>query len=210
MLGDFIRNTSVGDFYKSITGSLSNFTSGGTSDSKESMHRIGWNDGFISPDISSKSNSDKFSEYGKFGRSYHVGKYTSGFGFFTNIKDRISGSKYYKAAKGSKLFDVGKKLWSAYSKGTEKRQAMTKAFPTAVDKTSLAAFDASSVTPGYGFAAKANRRDAFKNNQLSQAAIEAALANVKIQRIMLAAIKSTAPNIRLSDTKISVRKKRSA
>ena len=83
---------------------------------------------------------------------------------------------------------------------------MIKAFPKA-SRADVSGLGASSITPGFGFARQANRRAAFTNNQLSQAAIEAALANDKIQQTMLAAIKSTTPNIKLSDTKIAVKRR---
>jgi hypothetical protein len=211
-----LTNTSVGNFFKGAAGNIGSFFSG-TTDKVSGFLGVG--DSYQGPKIpKSKSIDETFgvSSYQGFKQSNPklstVGqrlyrplpsaRYTGGSEVGFNAFDKL---------KQSSLFKLGKKGYDYFQttkgqKALARIKSIPESFPTA-ERVDTSGFGASSITPGFDFARQANRRDAFTNNQLSQAAIEAALANVKIQQTMLAAIKSTTPNIKLSDTKIAVKRR---
>ena len=132
---------------------------------------------------------NKYDSYQKYGMGI-IPPAKKGFNAYDKIKNSIFG-KFAKAG------------YDAYTSGREKRQAMIEAFPTA-GKVDVSGLGASSITPGFGFASQATNRNAYGANQAAQAAIQAALANIKIQNAMLAQIKATKPNINLTSVNNSI------
>lgn len=208
-----LTNTSVGNFFKSATSNLGSFFSGTTD-------KVG---GFLglSPKSLSKEKiaSESFGSYGQYAQRNKNANISS----FGSYQDAVSSSiggptqsvpgfSAFDKIKNSFSSGVGKKIvdrfTNPYSNVSGRLKETAKNFPTARNKTSTSGLGASSITPGFGFAPRATRRDALRNNQVAQAAIEAALANVKIQRTMLTAIKRTAPNITLAGTgRLAVKRK---
>ena len=80
---------------------------------------------------------------------------------------------------------------------------MIEAFPTA-GKVDASGLGAASIKPGFCFASRATNRNASQANQAAQAAIQAALANIKIQNAMLSQIKGTKPTITLNSVNNSI------
>ena len=208
-----LKNTSVGNFFKSAAGNIGSLFSS-TTDKLGGF--LGFGDSYEGPKIPKSKGADKATEYfGSYGEyakrgakgMERYGSYqqyamppieTKGFNAFDKIKEGF--------------FSTGKKIVGRFTDPTsnilDKIGQTAKDFPTARGKRTISGLDASSLTPGFGFAPRANRRDAFRNDQLAQAAIQAALANVKIQRTMLTAIKGTAPTITLAGAgKIAVKRK---
>ena len=136
---------------------------------------------------------DKYDNYQKYGMRLVHGIpsesiLNKGFNAFKRIKE---------------TFTTMQGLKGLYQDTRERRKATMEAFPTA-SRANVSGLDASSITPGFGFASRATRRDAFRNNQAAQAAIQAALANIKIQNAMLAQIKATKPTINLTSVNNSI------
>lgn len=205
-----LTNTSVGNFFKGAVGNIGSFFSGTAS--KASGFLGDYDKGLSGPKYPKSKGIDEtfgISSYQGFKQSnpklstvgqrlfkplpsarYTGGQTEVGFSVFDKIKNSFFG-KFAKAG------------YDAYTSGTDKRQAMIKAFPTA-GKVSASGLDASSVTPGFGFASKATNRNAYQANQAAQAAIQAALANIKIQNAMLSQIKGTKPTITLNSVNNSI------
>lgn len=203
-----LTNTSVGNFFKGAVGNIGSFFSGTAS---KASGFLGVGDSYQGPKIPKSKGIDEtfgISSYQGFKQSNPklstVGqrlfkplpsaRYTGGPEVGFSAFDKIKNSFFGKFAKAG---------YDAYTSGTDKRQAMIKAFPTA-GKVSASGLDASSVTPGFGFASKATNRNAYQTNQAAQAAIQAALANIKIQNAMLAQIKGTKPTITLNSVNNSI------
>ena len=205
-----LTNTSVGNFFKGAVGNIGSFFSGTTS---KATGFLGFGEGPKYPKSKGIDETFGVSSYQDFTQSNpklstvgqrlyrplpsarYTGGAEVGFSFFDKIKSFVSDK--------NRLIEFGKKGYDAYTSGREKRQAMIKAFPTA-GKVDVSGFGASSVTPGFGFASRATNRNAYGANQAAQAAIQAALANVKIQNAMLAQIKATKPNINLTSVNNSI------
>lgn len=203
-----LTNTSVGNFFKGAVGNIGSFFSGTAS---KASGFLGVGDSYQGPKIPKSKGIDEtfgISSYQGFKQSNPklstVGqrlfkplpsaRYTGGPEVGFSAFDKIKNSFFGKFAKAG---------YDAYTSGTDKRQAMIKAFPTA-GKVSASGLDASSVTPGFGFASRATNRNAYQANQAAQAAIQAALANIKIQNAMLAQIKGTKPTITLNSVNNSI------
>ena len=203
-----LTNTSVGNFFKGAVGNIGSFFSGTAS---KASGFLGVGDTYQGPKIPKSKGIDEtfgISSYQGFKQSNPklntVGqrlfkplpsaRYTGGPEVGFSAFDKIKNSFFGKFAKAG---------YDAYTSGTDKRQAMIKAFPTA-GKVSASGLDASSVTPGFGFASRATNRNAYQANQAAQAAIQAALANIKIQNAMLAQIKGTKPTITLNSVNNSI------
>ena len=203
-----LTNTSVGNFFKGAVGNIGSFFSGTAS---KASGFLGVGDSYQGPKIPKSKGIDEtfgISSYQGFKQSNPklstVGqrlfkplpsaRYTGGPEVGFSAFDKIKNSFFGKFAKAG---------YDAYTSGTDKRQAMIKAFPTA-GKVSASGLDASSVTPGFGFASRATNRNAYQANQAAQAALQAALANIKIQNAMLAQIKGTKPTITLNSVNNSI------
>lgn len=203
-----LTNTSVGNFFKGAVGNIGSFFSGTAS---KASGFLGVGDSYQGPKIPKSKGIDEtfgISSYQGFKQSNPklstVGqrlfkplpsaRYTGGPEVGFSAFDKIKNSFFGKFAKAG---------YDAYTSGTDKRQAMIKAFPTA-GKVSASGLDASSVTPGFGFASRATNRNAYQANQAAQAAIQAALANIKIQNAMLSQIKGTKPTITLNSVNNSI------
>ena len=208
-----LTNTSVVNFFKGAAGSIGSFFSG-TTDKVSGFLGVGEGPRYpkakgidetfgVSSYQDFKQSNPKLSTVGqRLYRPLPSARYTGGPEVGFSVFDKLKQSSLYKLGKkGYDYFQTEKG-----QKALGRIKSIPESFPTA-GRVDTSGFGASSITPGFGFARQANRRDAFTNNQLSQAAIEAALANVKIQQTMLAAIKSTTPNIKLSDTKIAVKRR---
>ena len=208
-----LKNTSVGNFFKGAVGNIGSLFSS-TTDKLGGF--LGFGDSYEGPKIPKSKGADKATEYfGSYGEyakrgakgMERFGSYqqyamppieTKGFNAFDKIKEGFF-------SRGKKIVD---RFTAADSNILDKIGQTAKDFPTARGRKTISGLDASSLTPGFGFAPRANRRDAFRNDQLAQAAIQAALANVKIQRAMLTAIKGTTPTITLAGAgKIAVKRK---
>jgi len=209
-----LTNTSVGNFFKSATSNIGSFFSGtaskasgflGVGEGPKYPKAKGIDETFgVSSYQDFKQSNPRLSTVGQqLYRPLPSARYTGGpevgFNAFDRIKNSLTGGI------GKKIVD---RFTDPYLNVTGRMKETAKNFPTARNKTSASGLGASSITPGFGFAPRANRRDAFRNDQLAQAAIEAALANIKIQRAMLTAIKSTAPNITLASAgKLAIKRK---
>ena len=204
-----LTNTSAANFFKGAVTKIGSFFSGTAS--KASGFLGDYDKGLSGPKYPKSKGIDEtfgVSSYQGFTQSNprlsSVGqqlyrplpsaRYTGGPEVGFNAFDKIKNSIFGKFAKAG---------YDAYTSGREKRQAMIKAFPTA-GKVDASGLGASSITPGFGFASQATNRNAYGANQAAQAAIQAALANIKIQNAMLAQIKATKPNINLTSVNNSI------
>ena len=200
-----LTNTSVGNFFKNATSSIGSFFSG---TANKATGFLGFGEGPKYPKAKGIDETFGVSSYQDFKQSNprlsSVGqqlyrplpsaRYTGGSEVGFSAFDKIKNSFFGKFAKAG---------YDAYTSGRTKREAMIKAFPKA-SRADVSGLGASSITPGFGFAPRATRRDAFRNNQAAQAAIQAALANIKIQNAMLAQIKGTKPTITLNSVNNSI------
>ena len=203
-----LTNTSVGNFFKGAVGNIGSFFSGTAS---KASGFLGVGDSYQGPKIPKSKGIDEtfgISSYQGFKQSNPklstVGqrlfkplpsaRYTGGSEIGFSVFDKIKNSFFGKFAKAG---------YDAYTSGRTKREAMIEAFPTA-GKVDASGLGASSITPGFGFASKATNRNAYQANQAAQAAIQAALANIKIQNAMLSQIKGTKPTITLNSVNNSI------
>ena len=208
-----LTNTSVGNFFKGAAGNIGSFLSG-TTDKVSGFLGVGEGPRYpkakgidetfgVSSYQDFKQSNPKLSTVGqRLYRPLPSARYTGGPEVGFSVFDKL---------KQSSLFKLGKKGYDYFQtemgqKALARIKSIPENFPTA-ERVDTSGLGASSITPGFGFASQATNRNAYGANQLSQAAIEAALANVKIQQTMLASIKSTTPNIKLSDTKIAVKRR---
>ena len=203
-----LTNTSVGNFFKGAVGNIGSFFSGTAS---KASGFLGVGDSYQGPKIPKSKGIDEtfgISSYQGFKQSNPklstVGqrlfkplpsaRYTGGSEVGFSVFDKIKNSFFGKFAKAG---------YDAYTSGRTKREAMIEAFPTA-GKVDASGLGASSITPGFGFASRATNRNAYQANQAAQAAIQAALANIKIQNAMLSQIKGTKPTITLNSVNNSI------
>ena len=203
-----LTNTSAANFFKGAVGNIGSFFSGTAS---KASGFLGVGDSYQGPKIPKSKGIDEtfgISSYQGFKQSNPklstVGqrlfkplpsaRYTGGSEIGFSVFDKIKNSFFGKFAKAG---------YDAYTSGRTKREAMIEAFPTA-GKVDASGLGASSITPGFGFASKATNRNAYQANQAAQAAIQAALANIKIQNAMLSQIKGTKPTITLNSVNNSI------
>lgn len=204
-----LANTSAANFFKSAVSNIGSFFSGTAS--KTSGFLGDYDKGLSGPKYPKSKGIDEtfgISSYQGFKQSNprlsSVGqqlyrplpsaRYTGGSEVGFSAFDKIKNSFFGKFAKAG---------YDAYTSGREKRQAMIEAFPKA-SRADVSGLDASSITPGFGFASQATNRNAYGANQAAEAAIKAALANIKIQNAMLAQIKATKPTINLTSVNNSI------
>ena len=205
-----LTNTSVGNFFKGAVGNIGSLFS---STASKATGFLGFGEGPKYPKARGIDETFGVSSYQDFKQSNprlssvgqqlyrplpsarYTGGSQTGFTFFDKIKSFVSDK--------SKLIELGKKGYDAYTSGRGRRKAIMEAFPTA-GKVDVSGLGASSITPGFGFASQATNRNAYGANQAAEAAIKAALANIKIQNAMLAQIKATKPNINLTSVNNSI------
>lgn len=203
-----LTNTSAANFFKGAVTNIGNLFSGTAS---KASGFLGVGDSYQGPKIPKSKGIDEtfgISSYQGFKQSNPklstVGqrlfkplpsaRYTGGSEIGFSVFDKIKNSFFGKFAKAG---------YDAYTSGRTKREAMIEAFPTA-GKVDASGLGASSITPGFGFASRATNRNAYQANQAAQAAIQAALANIKIQNAMLSQIKGTKPTITLNSVNNSI------
>jgi len=201
-----LTNTSVGNFFKGAVGNIGSFFSGTAS---KASGFLGFGDSYQGPKIPKSKGADKATEYfgsyqeyaGRGARNMeNYGSYQQ-YAMRTPSKSSTPGFDFFDKIKQTFMTKEG--LKNLYQAGRERRKATMEAFPTA-GKVDASGLGASSITPGFGFASQATNRNAYGANQAAQAAIQAALANIKIQNAMLAQIKATKPNINLTSVNNSI------
>ena len=219
-----LTNTSVGNFFKGAVGNIGSFFSGTAS---KASGFLGVGEGPKYPRATGVDKTFGLDSYGDYAKKIPLTKSRNEFLQRGQGKQNIDFNKYDSYQKygmrlvhgipSESIFNKGfnafkriketfttmQGLKNMYETGRGRRKATMEAFPKA-SRADVSGLGASSITPGFGFASQATNRNAYGANQAAQAAIQAALANIKIQNAMLAQIKATKPTINLTSVNNSI------